>query len=177
MPGTQQGQEGIKGPWTRVTGDCEPRYDAVNWSLVLSSAQLISLISSPFVVFLRQGLTIAKTALELIMWTRLTSILLTPVLPHSPTAWIMGVSFHNQLIKYFLKSRTIAYEVRTRRVKTYNIPLVLCESLIHAIFCRVVNQDLWCTMELVLYSCNERAPSWNAGTDFQEKGYRAERMD
>lgn len=41
------------------------------------------------------------------------------------------------------------------------------EPIIHAIFCRVVNQDLWCATELVLYSCNERATSWNEEVPFR----------
>lgn len=39
---------------------------------------------------------------------------------------------------------------------TISIPLVPCQPSIHAIFCRAVSQDLWCTMELDPYSCNER---------------------
>lgn len=76
-----------------------------------------------------------------------------------PGMVFMGVGFHTQHIKYFLKSRIIFHKVRTRRIKTCNIPLVPSELLLHAIFCRVVNQGLWCTMELLLYSCNEREPS------------------
>lgn len=39
---------------------------------------------------------------------------------------------------------------------TIHIPLVPCQPSIHAIFCRAVSQDLWCTTELNPCSCNER---------------------
>lgn len=39
---------------------------------------------------------------------------------------------------------------------TISIPLVPCQPSIRAIFCRAVSRDLWCTMELYPYSCNER---------------------